>query len=155
MREPDSGEVALRKGIRVSYVAQDSVFREGESIRDIVHRALERTNIADEERGAREAESLGRVGFTDFAVEAASLSGGWRKRLAIAEALVQSPDILLLDEPTNHLDLAGIEWLEKLLVNGRFACVVVSHDRYFLENVATDIVELNRAHPDGMFRARG
>lgn len=154
-RSPDGGEVALRKGVRVGYVAQDSLFRAGEAIRDVVHRALESINLPEEERAAREAENLGRAGFTDFTVEAASLSGGWRKRLAIAEALVQQPDILLLDEPTNHLDLAGIEWLEGLLKNGRFACVVISHDRYFLENAATEIVELNRAYPDGIFRVRG
>jgi ATP-binding cassette subfamily F protein uup len=68
---------------------------------------------------------------------------------------VQGPDILLLDEPTNHLDLAGIEWLEELLAKASFACVVVSHDRYFLENVATDMAELSRVYPDGVLRARG
>jgi len=65
--------------------------------------------------GTRFAETLGRAGFEDLDVEAAALSGGWQKRLAIVEALVQAPDIVLLDEPTNHLDLAGIEWLEALL----------------------------------------
>ncbi len=65
---------------------------------------------------------------------------GWR----LSKALVQQPDVLLLDEPTNHLDLAGIQWLETLLQNATFACVVVSHDRYFLENVATAVVELDR-----------
>lgn len=155
IREPDSGEVALRKGIRVGYVAQDSVFPTGLTVRDVVHAAVERAKIPDEDRAAREAESLGRAGFIDFAAQASSLSGGWRKRLAVAEALVQNPDILLLDEPTNHLDLAGIDWLEALLANGRFACVVVSHDRYFLENVANGMLELNRAYPEGIFRARG
>jgi ATP-binding cassette subfamily F protein uup len=155
LREPDSGDVALRKGIRVGYVAQDSVFPIGLSVREVVRMAIERANVPEEDRAAREAEGLGRAGFVDFAAEASSLSGGWRKRLAAAEALVQNPDILLLDEPTNHLDLAGIEWLETLLANGRFACVVVSHDRYFLENVANGMLELNRAYPEGIFRARG
>ena len=87
--------------------------------------------------------------------DASRLSGGWRKRLAIVEALVQAPDILLLDEPTNHLDLAGIQWLEGVLQNGAFACVVVSHDRYFLENVANEVVELNPAYEDGSLRVSG
>src|SRR4029077_21037459 len=100
-------------------------------------------------------ETLGRAGFEDFDTEAAALSGGWRKRLAIAEALVQQPDVLLLDEPTNHLDLEGIEWLKELLRAELFACVVVSHDRYFLENVATQTVELSRAYPDGLLRVPG
>ena len=65
------------------------------------------------------------------------------------------PDVLLLDEPTNHLDLAGIVWLEELLNEGNFACVLVSHDRYFLENVATEIVELNRVYADGLLRVKG
>ena len=73
--------------------------------------------MPESEWKAREAETLGRAGFDDFDAEAVALSGGWRKRLAIAEALVQDPAIVLLDEPTNHLDLAGIEWLEKLLQN--------------------------------------
>ena len=68
---------------------------------------------------------------------------------------MQHPDILLLDEPTNHLDLAAIEWLEELLQSASFASVVVSHDRYFLENVATSMVELNRAYPDGLLRVPG
>ncbi len=154
-REPDTGEIALRKETRIGYVEQVSEFAPGETIQSIVERALDRAKITGQERDRRRGETLGRTGFTDFNVIAVDLSGGWKKRLAIAEALVAQPDILLLDEPTNHLDLAGIEWLEGLLRNASFACVVISHDRYFLENVATEVAELNRAYPDGMLRVRG
>jgi ABC transport system ATP-binding/permease protein len=154
-REPDTGNVALKKATRLAYVTQDSQFPEGLAVRQVVHRAMAEAKVAEEEKLAREAETLGRAGFEDFDQQASSLSGGWRKRLAIAEALVQSPDIVMLDEPTNHLDLAGIVWLEDLLNNASFACVVVSHDRYFLENVATAMVELNPAFPNGTFYVSG
>jgi ATP-binding cassette subfamily F protein uup len=152
---PDGGEIAVRKRIRLSYVEQDSQFESGATVRSVAVNAMERAGIPESERGTRFAETLGRAGFEDLEVEAAALSGGWQKRLAIVEAAVQAPDILLLDEPTNHLDLAGIEWLEALLEAAAFACVVVSHDRYFLENVATDMAELNRTYPDGLLRVSG
>jgi ABC transport system ATP-binding/permease protein len=154
-RQPDAGEVALRKNTRLSYVSQDSRFADGETARHVIRRALDQTTLAENERDTREAETLGRAGFRDFDQEAAALSGGWRKRLALAEAIVGNPDILLLDEPTNHLDLAGIEWLEKLVQAASFACIVVSHDRYFLENVATGMAELNRVYVGGLFRVQG
>ena len=152
---PDDGEIAFRKRLRVSYVEQDSTFKSGATVRSVTEDALERSKVHQTERGTRFAETLGRAGFEDLEAEAAALSGGWQKRLAIVEALVQAPDILLLDEPTNHLDLAGIEWLEALLEEAAFASVIVSHDRYFLENVATDMAELSRVYPDGMLRVRG
>ncbi|MBZ5531698.1 MAG: ABC-F family ATP-binding cassette domain-containing protein [Acidobacteriia bacterium] len=153
--EPDSGDVATRKRTRLVYVEQQSEFAAGESVRSVVAKALQRAHVPDDEREGRLVEWLGRAGFEDFSALASSLSGGWRKRLAIVEALVQNPDVLLLDEPTNHLDLEGIEWLEELLQSAAFACVVVSHDRYFLENVATATVELNRLYPDGLLRVAG
>lgn len=152
---PDSGDVAVRKGKRVSGVLQISEYAAGDTVRSVVDAALDRAKVAEAERAGRKAEILGRAGFADMEAKAASLSGGWRKRLGIVEALVQQPDVLLLDEPTNHLDLAGIEWLEGVLQNAAFACVVVSHDRYFLENVATAIVEVNPAYEDGAFRVEG
>lgn len=152
---PDSGEIAVRKQIRLSYVEQDSTFKAGDTIRSVARSAMERAAVPESDRGTRFAETMGRAGFEDLEAEASTLSGGWQKRLAIVEALVQSPDILLLDEPTNHLDLAGIEWLEDLLKAAAFACVVVSHDRYFLENVATSMAELNRTYPDGLLRVAG
>lgn len=153
--EPDSGEVATRKHIKLSHVTQESQFAPGVTVRAAIASALEHSRVPEAEREGRLVETLGRTGFANFEAEAATLSGGWRKRLAIAQALVQQPDVLLLDEPTNHLDIEGIEWLETLLQNASFACVLVSHDRYFLENVASEMVELNRAYPDGLLRVPG
>jgi ABC transport system ATP-binding/permease protein len=153
--KPDTGDVAVRKGTQLSCVTQISDFAPGDTVLSVVEKALQNASVAQSERAGRIAETLGRVGFTDREVEAVTHSGGWRKRLAIAEALVQQPDVLLLDEPTNHLDLAGIAWLEGLLRNAPFACVVVSHDRYFLENVATEVVELSRLYADGLLRVTG
>ena len=153
--EPDSGEVAVRKRIRLCYVEQDSRFPEGATVRSVIDAVLERCGLSASERGARFAEILGRAGFDNLDAAAAELSGGWQKRLALVEALVQHPDVLLLDEPTNHLDLLGIAWLEELLESASFASVIVSHDRYFLENVTTDMVELNRTYPNGSLRVHG
>jgi len=153
--EPDSGEVAVRKRIRLCCVEQDSRFPEGATVRSVIDSALERCGLSASERGARFAEILGRAGFDNLDAAAAELSGGWQKRLALVEALVQHPDVLLLDEPTNHLDLLGIAWLEELLESASFASVIVSHDRYFLENVTTDMVELNRTYPNGSVRVHG
>ena len=153
--EPDSGEVARRKSARVAYIRQESEFARDITVRSVLQAAMVRTGVPMPEREALFRETAGRAGFTDFDAEVISLSGGWQKRLAIAEALVTHPDVLLLDEPTNHLDLAGIAWLEALLNEASFACVMVSHDRYFLENVATEIVELNRVYSEGLLRAKG
>jgi ABC transport system ATP-binding/permease protein len=124
-------------------------------VRSVLTAALDEAGVAEGDRTGRIAAILGRAGFAELDVVASTLSGGWRKRLAIVEALVRKPDVLLLDEPTNHLDLAGIDWLEGVLRNAAFACVVVSHDRYFLENVANEIVEINPAYENGSLRVSG
>jgi len=153
--DADAGDVAIRKRAQIGYVEQESTFIPGVTVRRVLEDALIRAKVAEAEHEGRLREIAGRTGFPDLDAEAAKLSGGWRKRLAIAEAVVIHPDVLLLDEPTNHLDLAGITWLEELLNEGSFACVMISHDRYFLENVATEIVELNRVYADGLLRVKG
>src|ERR1043166_5587559 len=153
---PDSGRRSVRKGVRIGYVPQDAVFTPGLTAEDVLLDALsEQTALDEYEKSSRIGRALGKAGFTDRTQVRDALSGGWRKRLAIARELVLEPDILLLDEPTNHLDVEAILWLEALLVSEPEAFVVVSHDRYFLENVARRMLELNRIYPDGLLQGEG
>ncbi len=154
--EPDSGSRALRKGVRVGYVPQDPVFAPGRTIEEVLLDALRGDPALDDyERTARVAQALGKAKFTDRTQKTDIFSGGWRKRLAIARELVREPDVLLLDEPTNHLDVEAILWLEALLRSEPEAFIVVSHDRYFLDNICKRMLELNHAYPDGLFQSEG
>ena len=155
VQTPDSGGVSLRKLVTTGYVPQDPVFESDITVAAVLDAALGGLHLEDYERESIIEITLSRFGFSDPDVMALSLSGGWRKRLAIAQAVIASPDLVLLDEPTNHLDLQGILWLEKFLRSAQFASVIVSHDRYFLENVVSDMVEINRTYPDGLFRVKG
>src|SRR5262249_32384021 len=143
---PDTGEVALRKRARLAKVAQVSEFLPGVTIRSVIEKSMQEASVPEPERASRFAETLGRTGLVASDPQADSRSARWQDRRAVAGALVHAPDPLWLDEPTNHLDIAGIEWLETVLEDAPFACVVVSHDRYFLENVATVMVELSRSY---------
>ncbi len=95
--ETDDGEIAVRKRIRLSYVEQESEFRTSDTVRSVIDAALKQSAVPESERGTRFAETLGRAGFVDLDAQATALSGGWQKRLAIVQALVQAPDILLLE----------------------------------------------------------
>ena len=156
IEEADSGRRALRKGVRVGYVPQDPVFAPGKTVEEVLLESLrDDAALDDHEKFARVSLTLGKAGFTDRDALTDTLSGGWRKRLAIAHELAREPDVLLLDEPTNHLDVEAILWLEGLLKSDPQAFIVVSHDRYFLENITKRMLELNRAYAGGLLEVAG
>ena len=173
--QPDSGERWLRPGVEVAWLEQSLPVADEQSVYDMVAGGLEEVGellkqyhhmIADYEnadmaklervQGALEAKqgwSLGQkvdTVITQLQLPAdklmSQLSGGWRKRVALARALVREPELLLLDEPTNHLDVPAIEWLEKQLQEYNGAVLLVTHDRTFLQNVVNKIVEIDRGH---------
>jgi ATP-binding cassette subfamily F protein uup len=148
LEQPDEGELVARKQLRVGYVPQEDTFEPGHSAAACVFAAID-DHLDDHERHVRAAILLDRAGFIDPSQTVETLSGGWRKRLAIVREIAREPDLLLMDEPTNHLDVEGILWLEDLIDAASFATLTVSHDRRFLEEIAHRIVELGRAYPQG------
>lgn len=150
---PDKGFLSKKQGLKIGYASQSPDFPPNLTIEEVL---LEKSTIKDRNTALATARVLlGKAQFTDFSLLASTLSGGWKKRLDIIHALLDNPDLLLLDEPTNHLDLEGILWLEKFLEREKRAFVIISHDRYFLENVCTKIIEINKCFPQGLFSADG
>ncbi len=150
----DSGAVSIVRGLKVGYVPQDCVFSDKKA-EDVLVEALQHTELPDYEKRLRAQTLLSKLEFKDLEIPASRLSGGWKKRLGIAFALMDNPDLLLLDEPTNHLDLEGILWLEKFLLKTVSTFLLVSHDRYFLENVTSRIIEIDKVYPQGSFSIEG
>jgi ATP-binding cassette subfamily F protein uup len=151
----DAGERAVSKGIRLAYLPQADRFEPGISALRAIIDAQQDLPLEAFEKEAEARALLAKAGFPDPEQSVDTFSGGWRKRLAIVRELVKKPDLLLLDEPTNHLDVEGILWLEEYLNSSRQAFVVITHDRYFLENVTRRIVELDRKYPQGYFSVAG
>ena len=152
---PDSGTISFRKLARLSYVPQDPVFPSGKTVGEVLRDALVSLPLDEAQKEGRLAVILGRMKFADANAAVETLSGGWTKRLAIACGLVVEPDLLLLDEPTNHLDLEGILWLEDTLKAAPLATLLVSHDRYLLENSVSRMMELSRVYPEGLLTVEG
>ena len=153
--EPDRGTRSIRRQVRIGYVPQEPSFARAHTVEEALTQVLLDEGLDPHEHGSRMAKALSLGGFLGVDQSVATLSGGWKKRLAIARSLMLEPDVLLMDEPTNHLDVEGILWLERLLQAEPHAFLVVSHDRRFLESVASRIWELNRRYPNGVFQANG
>jgi len=150
----DAGELTFRRGLRLGYVPQEDTLDANQTVEQSLMAAIP-GEPDDHERHVQAAIMMTQVGLADPEQKVGQLSGGWKKRLAIARQLIGKPDLLLLDEPTNHLDIEGIAWLERLLQDAPFACLMVSHDRRFLESVTNRVIELNRAYPDGFLSSNG
>ena len=165
MEHADDGNMHVQQGVRIAYVAQEPLLDAEDSIFESVQRGLapvmklidDYSNcIGDLDTLQSQIESLDGWGWEqrvdetlhrlhlDPTAKIGTLSGGNRKRVALAQALVTRPDVLLLDEPTNHLDLDSIAWLEQLLIDFKGSVVAITHDRAFLDRIATCIVELDR-----------
>ena len=141
--EPDSGTVTLDPNIQVSYLSQDPHMEPEHTVMEQVFAAwpAEFRELAEYEARSM----LTRLGITDFEQKVGTLSGGQKKRVALAAALIHPADVLILDEPTNHLDADMVAWLEERLKKFRGGLIMVTHDRYFLERVVTEIAELSHA----------
>ena len=170
--QPDTGEIAKRKDLAIGFLSQDFTLNELKTVRenildgakDILEliREYDNTPFDSDKKHLLEIKILGAEGWNlerrinllirelhapDPERDVASLSGGEKRRVALCRALISGPDLLILDEPTNHLDTDSIEWIENFLAGYKGTCIFVTHDRYFLDRIATRIVELS----DGVF----
>lgn len=179
--QPDNGKVSVRHGIRMGYLTQqpavhnnltvkDVLFNESNEVakvvkeyEDCIHHpdtdpdrmqaVLERMEeLKAWDYEAKVHEVIGKLGVPDMDKKFSELSGGQKKRIFLAQLLLLEPDLIIMDEPTNHLDLSAIEWLENYLSGQNITLIMVTHDRYFLDNVATEIIEIDRGQ---LFRYKG
>jgi ATP-binding cassette subfamily F protein uup len=179
--QPDNGKVGVRQGLRMGFLTQQPTVDENLTVKDIlfnetnevarvvkeyedcihhpdtspermqaVLEKMEELKAWDYE--AKVHEVIGKLGVPDMDKKFGELSGGQKKRIFLAQLLLLEPDLIIMDEPTNHLDLTAIEWLENFLAGQQITLIMVTHDRYFLDNVATEIIELDRGQ---LFRYKG
>lgn len=149
----DHGEVVHRRGLRIGFLDQDPVFDMDATILD----TLIKDSDADDGGYTRAFELIALMGLTRFedSTTVAQLSGGWRKRLALARELMKDPELLILDEPTNHLDVSSVQWLEDFLAESRLTQLIVTHDRLFLQRVTTRILDLDPRYKGGLLDFKG
>lgn len=152
--EFDHGEIDTAKGVRIAYLPQTENFDESLTLMQAVVNSLNGLPLEDSEKHTKSTFALNKVGFKENfdTTTVSEISGGWKKRLAIACATAQEADLVLLDEPTNHLDLDGILELEQTLKMAEFGFIVVSHDRRFLHNITNKTMEINTIYPKGFFK---
>lgn len=144
----DSGHIVYRKDIKVGYLRQEPHFPEGATVLEACFHGMEN----DDETKLKAKQILTQLRITDMQQPVSQLSGGQQKRVALAQTLISSPDLFILDEPTNHLDLEMVEWLEGFLKKGNKSLLMVTHDRFFLDNVCSVILELDN---NTMYSYRG
>lgn len=141
-QEAEQGQVTLGRGVRINYLSQNPVFQQEATI---LQQVLSGVSSLEREAKSYKAKSiLTKLGFTDLEQQVGPLSGGQKKRVALACALVSESEILILDEPTNHIDSSMVNWLENYLARYKGALLMVTHDRYFLDRVANRIVEIDQ-----------
>lgn len=136
--QPDSGQIVYRRGVRVGYLEQQPSYNPDDTVIDACS-----NHHGDEALIVKARQILTQLQITDLQQPMGQLSGGQRKRVALANVLIEEPDLLILDEPTNHLDMAMTEWLEGYLARATLTLLMVTHDRYFLDHVCSVILEID------------
>ncbi len=179
--QSDGGKVSMREGIKTGFLTQEPRVKDSVTVKDVLFSdsneiakvvkeyedCLQHPDVSAErmqavlekmedlkawDYEAKVHEIIGKLGVPDLDKTFGQLSGGQRKRIFLAQLLIAEPDLIIMDEPTNHLDLSAIEWLENFLAGQQITLIMVTHDRYFLDNVATEIIELDRGQ---LYRYKG